>query len=407
MTNNTNRQAPVLRFKGFSDDWEQRKLKDIVMRINRKNESLESTLPLTISAQYGLVKQNSFFNKQVASKNLKNYILLRKGDFAYNKSYSKDSPYGAIKRLNCYPKGVISSLYIAFKPNGINSKFLEIYYESDKWYKEIYKRAAEGARNHGLLNISPHDFFDTLLKISTSKKEQEKIGILLSYVEKLISLQQRKMKELNSLKQSISKLILENQSDKIRFCKFKESNWKTYQFGQLYQKTNDKNKNVNDNFKIISVAGMDWGQSVTKSSKEYMKTYNITKLGDIVFEGHKNKQHEFGRFIENTLGTGLVSHIFDVYRPKNEISDLNFWKFYINSENIMNRVLRMSTSSARMMNNLNNKDLKKQKIVIPGYEEMKKIGNLLLTLQENIGNSQTKLMLLRNIEKALLQDLFI
>lgn len=107
------------------------------------------------------------------------------------------------------------------------------------------------------------------------------------------------------------------------------------------------------------------------------------------------------------MGTGLVSHIFDVYRPKNEISDLNFWKFYINSENIMNRVLRMSTSSARMMNNLNNKDLKKQKIVIPGYEEMKKIGNLLLTLQENIGNSQTKLMLLRNIEKALLQDLFI
>ncbi len=102
-------------FSKFTYYWEQRKLGEITERVTRKNTNLESTLPLTISAQYGLVDQITFFNKRVASKDLSNYLLIKKGEFAYNKSYSDGYPFGAIKRLERYDMGVLSSLYIIFK----------------------------------------------------------------------------------------------------------------------------------------------------------------------------------------------------------------------------------------------------------------------------------------------------
>lgn len=194
---------PELRFKEFSGDWEQRKLGEVVKRVIRKNKDNQSKLPLTISAQDGLIAQNTFFGKNVASKNLENYILLKRGEFAYNKSYSNGYPYGSIKRLNKYDLGVISSLYIAFKPNNINSTFLEHYYDSEKWYREIYSRAAEGARNHGLLNISPHDFFDANIYFPTTLEEQQLVGQLIDKVSITITLQQRKIDKLQLLKKSL------------------------------------------------------------------------------------------------------------------------------------------------------------------------------------------------------------
>ena len=105
---------PKIRFKGFTDDWEQRKLGKLVDRVTRKNQDLVSELPLTISAQYGLIDQNEFFDKRVASKDVSGYYLIENGEFAYNKSTSTDAPWGAIKRLDRYENGVLSTLYIVF-----------------------------------------------------------------------------------------------------------------------------------------------------------------------------------------------------------------------------------------------------------------------------------------------------
>ena len=141
---------PTLRFPGFSGEWDRKKLKDFAVRVNRKNKNLETTLPLTISAQYGLVDQATFFNKVVASANLSNYYLLRKGEFAYNKSYSSDYPWGAVKRLDNYEMGALSTLYFCFCPNTeVNSDYLTHYFESSKWHWVISEIAGEGARNHG------------------------------------------------------------------------------------------------------------------------------------------------------------------------------------------------------------------------------------------------------------------
>ena len=183
--------VPEIRFAGFTDPWEQRKLEDIANRVTRKNEG-ESDLPLTISSQYGLVDQRTFFNNQVASKDMSGYYLLRKGEFAYNKSTSGDSPWGAVKRLVRYEKGCVSTLYICFGLDGADPDFLVTYYETDRWYKAVQMIAAEGARNHGLLNIAPNDFFDTALILPPSREEQEPIGLFFARLDNLITLHQRK-----------------------------------------------------------------------------------------------------------------------------------------------------------------------------------------------------------------------
>ena len=190
---------PEIRFEGFTDPWEQRKLGDIAQRITRKNED-ESDLPLTISAQYGLVDQRTFFNNQVASKDMSGYYLLREGEFAYNKSTSGDSPWGAVKRLEKYEKGCVSTLYICFGLQSADPGFLVTYYETDRWYKAVQMIAAEGARNHGLLNIPPDDFFDTVLTLPSSRGEQNRIGALFACLDSLITLHQRKLELLKNLK---------------------------------------------------------------------------------------------------------------------------------------------------------------------------------------------------------------
>ena len=105
--------------------------------------------------------QISFFNKTVASKDMSGYYLLMNGEYAYNKSYSVGYAFGSIKRLERYPMGALSTLYICFAPKRFNSDFIKTYFDSLKWYKEIYMISAEGARNHGLLNVPTDEFFDT------------------------------------------------------------------------------------------------------------------------------------------------------------------------------------------------------------------------------------------------------
>ena len=181
----------------YTSSWEQRKLGELVDRVVRKNTNNESTLPLTISAQYGLVDQITYFNNRVASRDVSNYYLVLNGEFAYNKSTSDGYPFGAVKRLDLYEKGVLSTLYIVFAPKKeqqIDSDYLTVFFDTDRWHKGVAERAAEGARNHGLLNISAEDFFDIDLSVPKDIVEQKQIGAFIRQLDNLITLHQRKGK---------------------------------------------------------------------------------------------------------------------------------------------------------------------------------------------------------------------
>lgn len=197
---------PEIRFKGFTDPWEQRKLGELVDRVVRKNTNNESTLPLTISAQYGLVDQITYFNNRVASRDVSNYYLVLNGEFAYNKSTSDGYPFGAVKRLDLYEKGVLSTLYIVFSPKKeqqVDSDFLTVFFDTDRWHKGVAERAAEGARNHGLLNISAEDFFDIDLSVPKDVAEQKQIGAFIRQLDNLITLHQRELEKLQNIKKSM------------------------------------------------------------------------------------------------------------------------------------------------------------------------------------------------------------
>lgn len=199
-------EIPSIRFRGFDDAWEQRKLGDIVERVVRKNTNNESSLPLTISAQYGLVDQITYFNNRVASRDVSNYYLVLNGEFAYNKSTSDGFPFGAVKRLDLYEKGVLSTLYIVFSiknQSEIDSDYLTVFFDTDRWHKGVSERAAEGARNHGLLNISADDFFDIDIFLPRHKEEQVAIGSYLRHLDNLITLHQHELEKLQSIKKAL------------------------------------------------------------------------------------------------------------------------------------------------------------------------------------------------------------
>ena len=181
-----NQEYPMCRIEGFEQALSTYKMSDFSSRIATKNKDSKCSLVLTIAAQYGLVNQESFFNKSVASENLTGYYLLHKGEFAYNRSYSAGYDWGTVKRLDNYDEGVLSTLYICFKINEtiVDSDYLAYYFESTKWHRGLSDIAGEGARNHGLLNVSMADYFNTKHRFPVIEEQKTIAKILNAITEK-------------------------------------------------------------------------------------------------------------------------------------------------------------------------------------------------------------------------------
>ena len=200
-------KRPKLRFPGFDEPWRVERLSDFADRVTRKNSKNETDLPLTISSKDGLVDQVSYFNKTVASKDMSGYYLLKNGEFAYNKSYSVGYDFGSIKRLDRYPMGALSTLYICFALKKHDSDFIKAYFDSLKWYREIYMISAEGARNHGLLNVPTDEFFDTKHYLPENTEEQRKIADFLITLERRIEAQQSLVDNLKKYKRGLLRTV--------------------------------------------------------------------------------------------------------------------------------------------------------------------------------------------------------
>ena len=194
-------EMPKFRIKSFSGKWQLCQLNEICSRKSIKNKDNLYSRVLTIAAQHGLVDQESFFKKKIASENLESYLCLEKGDFAYNKSYSSNYPWGAVKRLSNFDKGIISPLYICFtpKPEVVDPDYLAHYFESTKWHSGISEISGEGARNHGLLNMSVIDYFNTCHRIP-GLDEQKAIARRLNAIAHKLQTEQEYLELLNRQK---------------------------------------------------------------------------------------------------------------------------------------------------------------------------------------------------------------
>ena len=392
--------VPKVRFKGFTDEWEQRKLGGIANRILRKNKNNISSLPLTISAQSGLIAQNNFFDKQVASQNLSNYLLLYKGDFAYNKSYSNGYPYGAVKRLEKFNCGVVSSLYIAFKPTHVLPNFLAEYYETTKWYVEIYKRAAEGVRNHGLLNISATDFFNSDISLPKRRDEQEKIGQLFQSLDKTITLHEEKHRQLERLKKALLQKMFADETGYpvLRFKCFTEK-WEQVELNDIApvtmgQSPNSKNYTENPNNYILVQGNADLfnGQVLPR-----IYTTQVTKVahaGDILMSVRAPVGNIAQTQYDVVIGRGIaaISGNLFIKQLLNKMDKAGYWNKYI---------------AGSTFESVNSNDIKSANIKVPKLEEQEKISQLFQSLDKTITLHDKKIQYLKQLKRGLLQKMFV
>ena len=340
---NKNPNVPNFRFN--NNPYKKYNLYEFATRVTRKNKDNVSNLPLTISAQYGLVDQVSFFNKTVASKDMSGYYLLKNGEFAYNKSYSNDYPWGAIKRLDLYDMGCLSTLYICFKTNDniVNSNYLVHYFESSKWHKQVADIAGEGARNHGLLNIVVNDFFNTKHAVPTIEN-QIKIAGFLDLIEKRIQTQIKIIDSYFSLSKAISNTLIGQSkgNTRLREClncyssNTMESVIKQEDLGDypVYGANGIIKKINNYEIEYPSIAIVKDGSGVGKMFKLSGKysilstlNYLTSKPGyDIDYIYYALKQKSLKKYV---VGSG-IPHIYfkdyeqeKIYIPQNELQQQN------------------------------------------------------------------------------------
>ena len=348
-------------------------------------------MPLTISAQYGLIDQSQFFDKRVASKDISGYYLINNGEFAYNKSTSVDAPWGAIKRLNRYENGVLSTLYIVFKiknNNDVNSDFLVSYYDTNIWHKGISGIATEGARNHGLLNISPNDFFLTRLFIPRTINEQKQIGSLFSKLDHLITLHQCKS---------------------FSICNKNCFAWEQRKLGDMGSTfTGLSGKNKNDfghgkakfvtymNVFTNSIANLEMTDNIEIDNKQ-----NEVKYGDVFFTTSSETPDEVGMssvWLGNKQNIYLNSFCFG-FRPSVKINEY-YLAYMLRSDCVRKKITYLAQGISRY--NISKNKMMNIEIPLTNYLEQQKIGTLFSELDNLITLHQHKLNILKDIKKYMI-----
>ena len=413
-SNSQEANVPKLRFPGFEGEWKTVVLSDFTERVTRKNVNNESNLPLTISSKDGLVDQISYFNKPVASRDMSGYYLLHNGEFAYNKSYSVGYDFGSIKRLDIYPKGALSTLYICFALKKYDSDFIKIYFDSLKWYREICMIAAEGARNHGLLNVSADAFFATKHILPQNEKEQKKIATFMVLLEKRVVLQQQLVDALKSYKRgALSRLFPKNGASvpEYRFSGF-TGDWEQRKLGEVANRVQGNDGRMDLNTLTIS-AGNGWMKQEDRFSSNIagkeQQNYTLLKKGELSYNHGNSKLAKYGTVFElRDYEEALVPRVYHSFRV-NSKADAGFVEYMFATKLPDRELGKLISSGARMdgLLNIGYDEFMSINIMMPSVREQVRIRDILRQMDTLITLHQRKLDEYKSIKQGLLEKLFI
>ena len=402
-------RVPKLRFPGFTEDWEQRKLNDFVTirrgLTYKPSDIAENGIRVLRSSnidedQFITSNDDVFVNIEAV-----NIPFAKNGDILITSANGSNRLVGKHTIISDIADNSTVHGGFMLLAESNNPLFTDALLSSN-WYKRFINTYVAGG-NGAIGNLSKSDLESQTVMVP-SEHEQAKIGQWYDNINQLITLHQRKLEHLNLKKKALLQKLFPKNGERypeLRFLGFTDA-WEQRKFGEIYERAGQKNDLTYGIDKIISVANMYFKKDVIVGSEEYLKTYNVFKLGDIAFEGHTNKEYRYGRFVENTIGDGIVSHIFDVFTPKINL-DINFWKDLIKYEPIMGPILRRCTKASRMMSNLTTKEFLEEQILCPTLEEQKFIGEFIVSLDKNITLHQRKLEHLQLQKKALLQQMFV
>ena len=345
--------------------------------VNPKEDEIELW---SLTVEDGLTKKSDRYNREFLVKKDDNFKEVRPGDIVYN---PMNMTLGAVGYNGMAKSVAVSGYYTTM----VAKENYDTYY-INTWLKSpqairLYRTYATGS-----LIEKQRVQFPTLSIIPVTfpkYEEQIKIGSYFHSIDNLITLHQRKCEQTKKMKKyMLQKMFPQNGAKvpEIRFDGF-TYDWEQRKFSELYARSSEKNDGSIGMDKNITVATMQFKNDVKVSTTEYLKTYYTFKLGDIAFEGHQSKEFRYGRFVENDIGNGIVSHIFAVFRPIQEY-DLYFWKYAINNETLMQRILARSTKASTMMHDLVTNDFLNETFLVPSVKEQKQIGAFLNKLDNLI-----------------------
>ena len=404
---------PAIRFKGFTDAWEQRKLSEIAGKVTEKNTGLQYVETLTNSAEFGIISQRDFFDHDISKLgSLDGYYIVRNEDFVYNPRISTSAPVGPINRNKLGRTGVMSPLYTVFRPHDIDTTYLEHFFKCGYWYSFMNFNGDSGARSDRF-SIKDDVFFQMPIPVPHIE-EQRKIGLFLTQLDHLITLHQRKYDKLQVLKKAmLEKMFPKNGSSvpEIRFKGFTDA-WEQRKLSEIAGKVTEKN------------TGLQYVETLTNSaefgiiSQRDFFDHDISKLGsldgyyivrneDFVYNPRISTSAPVGPINRNKLGrTGVMSPLYTVFRPHDidttyleHFFKCGYWYSFMN----------FNGDSGARSDRFSIKDdvFFQMPIPVPHIEEQRKIGLFLTQLDHLITLHQRELEKLQNIKKSMLEKMFV
>ncbi|WP_234026017.1 restriction endonuclease subunit S, partial [Staphylococcus aureus] len=312
---------------------------------------------------------------------------------------------GAIKRLTRYDSGVLSSLYICFSIKSEMSKdFMEAYFDSTHWYREVSGIAVEGARNHGLLNVSVNDFFTILIKYP-SLEEQQKIGKFFSKLDRQIELEEQKLELLQQQKKCYIQKIF---SQELRF-KDEEGNyykgWNKKQLKDVLEFSNKRTINENE-YPVLTSSrqGLILQSDYYKDRKTFAESnigYFILPKNHITYRS-RSDDGIFKFNLNLMIDVGIISKYYPVFKGID--ANQYYLTLHLNYQ-LKKEYIKYATGTSQLV--LSQKDLQNIKTKLPSYEEQQKIGDFFSEIDRLVEKQSSKVGRLKVRKKELLQKMFV
>ncbi|MGW9751901.1 type I restriction enzyme, S subunit [Aerococcus sp. 150760013-2] len=414
MTKENEKRVPKLRFKGFTDDWEQRKLNEVSIKITEKNKDNMFVETFTNSAEFGIINQRDYFDKDISNeKNLNTYYIVRNDDFVYNPRISNFAPVGPINRNKLNKTGVMSPLYYVFRTHDINKAYLENYFNSSKWHKFMKLNGDSGARSDRF--AIKDSVFNTMPIPYPNLLEQDEIGKFINYVENVIALHQRKLEQLEKLKQALLQQMFPQNDEtvpKLRFANFNDE-WEQHKLGELgktksgtgfpddeqggekgipFFKVSDMNNIGNEHELKNSNNYVDEEQLKKRNWKPIMNVPAIifAKVGAAIMLNRKRIVR-----IPFLLDNNTMAYIFD------DSWNSDFGKV------LFETIYLPRYAQVGALPSYNGSDINSIKIFVPNKNEQEKIGVFFKALDNLITIHQQKLNYYKLFKQTLLQLMFV
>lgn len=409
------KKSPQVRFEGFTDDWEERKLKELFQPSKNKNNNGLYNQKDILAASLGteLIPKRTFFGLKSTKESVKNYRIVKTGDLIYTKSPIKGFPNGII-RSNKGNVGIVPPLYCVYTlQKDINSSIIQLYFE-DKNRLDLYlfPLVNVGARNN--VNITDLEFLEGKVTIPKSYEEQSKIVQFMEQLNTTIDLHQRKLDLLKEQKKGFLQKMFPKNGAKVpelRFAGFTDD-WELRKLEEISDKVTEKNKNSefvetltnSAEFGIINQRDF-FDKNI--SNEKNLNGYYIVREDDFVYNPRISNYAPVGPIKRNKLGrTGVMSPLYYVFRPYN--IDKKFLEYYFDTT-VWHKFMKINGDSGARADRFAIKDsiFKTMPIPYPSIEEQRKIGNFFDNLNDTITLHQRKLDLLKEQKKGYLQKMFV